>query len=192
MFFKSIFLSPVQLHDGRFDFLLGMERVRDLLQKKWYTEGYRLQIVANVQEQSTGRTATAVEDSTFFATSPYHIEYINTPRYFKPGLPFSIKVIKNCVQFSLGIFIFFLMSRQNSRLSYLNKRRMTHINSHQKTFYVIDLSFQNVNKSQFFNQSAQCYISLVEKGSEGEGLGREVRELNKFLSLKIGGFRGKA
>lgn len=71
-----------------------MENIKNVLQDKWFPaiDGHRLRITADVTEKSTGTTETAVDDSVYFVVSPYRIQYVDTARYFMPGLPFQLKV----------------------------------------------------------------------------------------------------
>ena len=46
----------------------------------------------DVIERATGNKESAVDISCQFTSSPYLIEYINTPKYFKPGLRYVVKV----------------------------------------------------------------------------------------------------
>lgn len=57
----------------------------------WFPDGYRLQIEVMITERSTGITERAIENIQF-TTSPYEIKVVNTPKYFKQGMPFRIKV----------------------------------------------------------------------------------------------------
>ena len=54
---------------------------------KWW-----LHVEAYVIERATGKKETAVDKSCLFTSSPYLVEFKNTPKYFKPGLPFVVKV----------------------------------------------------------------------------------------------------
>lgn len=46
----------------------------------------------DVIERATGNKESAVDISCQFTSSPYLVEYINTPKYFKPGLRYVVKV----------------------------------------------------------------------------------------------------
>ena len=43
-------------------------------------------------ERATGEKETAVDKSCKFTSNPYLVEIIDTPKYFKPGMPFTVKV----------------------------------------------------------------------------------------------------
>ena len=58
----------------------------------WFPEKGRLQVKVDVIERATGNKETAEDRSCQFTSSPYLIEYINTPKYFKPGLRYVVKV----------------------------------------------------------------------------------------------------
>lgn len=78
--------------NGSFSFPVKVKFIKSVLKDKWFPEGHRLQVEADVTEKSTGKTERAVENSIYFVTSPYRIQYVDTARYFKPGLPFVVKV----------------------------------------------------------------------------------------------------
>lgn len=58
----------------------------------WFPEGGRLHVQADVTERATGEKETAVDKSCKFTSNPYLVEIIDTPKYFKPGMPFTVKV----------------------------------------------------------------------------------------------------
>ncbi|CAH3019175.1 unnamed protein product [Porites evermanni] len=58
----------------------------------WFPEKGRLQVKVDVIERATGNKESAEDRSCQFTSSPYLIEYINTPKYFKPGLRYVVKV----------------------------------------------------------------------------------------------------
>lgn len=69
-----------------------VEVIRDLLRAFPEKGGRRLLVQAEVIERATGNKETAVDNSCRFTSSPYLVEFKNTLKYFKPGLPFVVKV----------------------------------------------------------------------------------------------------
>ena len=66
--------------------------IREIPGDYWFPEKGRLLVQADVIEQATGNKESAVDKSCQFTSSPYHVEFKNTPKYFKPGLRFVVKV----------------------------------------------------------------------------------------------------
>ena len=69
-----------------------VELIRDLLRASPEKGRRRLQVQADVIERATGNKETVVDNSCLFTSSPYLVEFKNTLKYFKPGLPFVVKV----------------------------------------------------------------------------------------------------
>ncbi|PFX26602.1 cobra venom factor-like [Stylophora pistillata] len=72
------------------------ERVKFIKERAgeiWFPEGGRLHVQADVIERATGEKETAVDKSSKFTSNPYLVEIIDTPKYFKPGMPFTVKVV---------------------------------------------------------------------------------------------------
>lgn len=80
------------MKDGALQFSITKQNIISLKPKIWFPEGHRLEIEAAITERSTGITERAIDNSILFTTSPYRIKFINTARYFRPGMPFPIKV----------------------------------------------------------------------------------------------------
>ncbi|KAL9988942.1 hypothetical protein ACROYT_G003438 [Oculina patagonica] len=59
----------------------------------WFPEMSRLVVQADVIERATGNKETVVDKTCQFTSSPYLIQFKNTPKYFKPGLRFVVKVV---------------------------------------------------------------------------------------------------
>ena len=55
-------------------------------------EGGRLYIEAKVRELSTGKRMTTIDQTAVFASSPYTINYERSSRFFKPSLPYVVRV----------------------------------------------------------------------------------------------------
>lgn len=87
------YLSTVfQLADGVARFDIDSSEIKNHPLRPWFPEGRRLQIDADVIEQATGKRENVVDNSIYFTKSPFLIQNHNTPKYFKPALPFIIKV----------------------------------------------------------------------------------------------------
>jgi hypothetical protein len=78
--------------NGFADITIKRSHIMDLPGNIWFPEGSRLQVEADVTESSTGITEHAIENTFFFSSSKYRIKFHKTTQYFKPGLPFSVKV----------------------------------------------------------------------------------------------------
>ena len=69
-----------------------VEVIRGLLRAFPEKGRRRLQVQAEVIERATGNKEAALDNSCHFTSSPYLVEFKNTLKYFKPGLPFVVKV----------------------------------------------------------------------------------------------------
>jgi hypothetical protein len=58
----------------------------------WFPEGAVFQLDVAVTETASGVTETLIDRSVKFVTSPYVIKMSRSQQYFKPGLPFDVKV----------------------------------------------------------------------------------------------------
>ncbi|XP_028394711.1 complement C3-like [Dendronephthya gigantea] len=58
----------------------------------WFPDGKRLLIEAKVTEQATGTEEKAMDNKIYFTNSPLKISFKRSPKFFKPGVPFLIKV----------------------------------------------------------------------------------------------------
>ncbi|KAL9988941.1 hypothetical protein ACROYT_G003437 [Oculina patagonica] len=67
--------------------------IHDLPGYLWFPENWCLLVQADVVERATGNRESVVDKSYPFKSSPYLIQFKNTPKYFKPGLPFVVKVV---------------------------------------------------------------------------------------------------
>ena len=66
--------------------------IKEIAADYWFPEKSRLLVQADVIERATGDKETAVDKSCQFTSSPYVVEIKDTLDYFKPGLPFAVKV----------------------------------------------------------------------------------------------------
>lgn len=85
---------------------MKVQVIRDLPGDLWFPEKSRLQVRAEVIERATGNSATVVDTSCQFTSSPYLIQFKDTPKYFKPGLRFVVKVWTGCIVFLFSFFQF--------------------------------------------------------------------------------------
>ncbi|XP_077986835.1 A.superbus venom factor 1-like [Glandiceps talaboti] len=66
----------------------------DDLGENWFeeNEGQRLFISATITEDATGLMENTTDNSAVFSKSPYKFNFEDTVQYFKPGLPYEIKI----------------------------------------------------------------------------------------------------
>lgn len=69
-----------------------VQTIKDVQRIIWFPEKSRLQVQVEVIERATGSKESVVDNSCLFTSSPYVVEFRNTPNYFKPGFPFRAKV----------------------------------------------------------------------------------------------------
>ena len=69
-----------------------VEVIRDLLRAFPEKGRRRIQVQAYVIERATGNKETVEDNSCLFTSSPYLVEFKDTLKYFKPGMPFVVKV----------------------------------------------------------------------------------------------------
>ena len=69
-----------------------MQTIKELPGNIWFPEKSRLQVQVEVIEKATGSKESAVDNSCLFTSSPYLVEFRNTPNYFKPGFQIRAKV----------------------------------------------------------------------------------------------------
>ncbi|XP_019632208.1 PREDICTED: ophiophagus venom factor-like [Branchiostoma belcheri] len=79
-----------EVNDGFGFYEIDTQRIKDL--DLWFPEGSRLYLEASVTEEAGGLREMAVLTSVRFETSPFKIGYDLTAAYFKPGLPFLVKL----------------------------------------------------------------------------------------------------
>ncbi|OWF37722.1 Complement C3 [Mizuhopecten yessoensis] len=80
------------LVDGRTDFAVSVDELRDSLESYWFPDGARLLIEAGVTDLSSGRKETAYHRSTAFSYFRYIISVEKSQKYFKPGLLYRLHV----------------------------------------------------------------------------------------------------
>ena len=85
------FLS-VQLADGKATVIVNTDLLKKHAKKLWFPDGKRLLIEAKVIEEATGKQEEVLDNTIYFTTSPVKISFKRTPKFFKPGVPFEVKV----------------------------------------------------------------------------------------------------
>ncbi|KAK3730060.1 hypothetical protein QZH41_009569, partial [Actinostola sp. cb2023] len=88
----KFFANSTQLRDGKVLFKVDTNLIKKHVLLPRFPDGRRLRIEADVVEQATGVRESAIDSSIYFVTTPYHLSYENTAMYFKPSLPYTIKV----------------------------------------------------------------------------------------------------
>lgn len=83
-----------QLKDGKTDFSITVDEIKKVPGLPWFPDGRRLQVEADVIEKSSGKKESAIDNGIYFVKSPFTIEHKPTAEYFKPALPFLVKVIQ--------------------------------------------------------------------------------------------------
>ena len=101
-FFLSAIISPIvlQLDNGEATAKGTTDAIKRLPGDIWFPESGRLLVEATVVEKATGVREKTVDNAAVFTSTPYNIKYKNTAEYFKPGLPFTVKV---SLSVSLGL-----------------------------------------------------------------------------------------
>ncbi|XP_064619848.1 complement C3-like [Lineus longissimus] len=75
--------------DGEKTVALDKAEFRD----KWFPDvGSRLVVEATVTEEASGKQETNSDSSAMFVNSPYVVSFDRTTKYFKPGLPYNLKL----------------------------------------------------------------------------------------------------
>ena len=85
-------IAILQLENGRRELTVRTQTIKDFPGIFWFPENGRLLIEAEVLEKATGRKEKAIDNSVLFTSTPYRIKFKNTAKYFKPALPFVIRV----------------------------------------------------------------------------------------------------
>ncbi|XP_046849829.1 A.superbus venom factor 2-like isoform X2 [Xenia sp. Carnegie-2017] len=80
------------LANGEADVSVPTDLVKSHPKIAWFPEGKRLFIEAKVIEKATGHEETAYHNSIFFTNSPLTVSFKRSPNFFKPGVPFEVKV----------------------------------------------------------------------------------------------------
>lgn len=80
------------MKDGKTDFVITVDEIKKVPGLPWFPDGRRLQIEADVIEKTSGKKESAIDNGIYFVKSPFRIEHQATAEYFKPALPFIVKV----------------------------------------------------------------------------------------------------
>ena len=83
-----------QLQDGKADFIVTTDDIKTTPGLPWFPDGRRLQIEAEVIEKTSGKKESAIDNGIYFVKSPFRIDHKATTEFFKPALPFLVKVGK--------------------------------------------------------------------------------------------------
>ncbi|XP_077869264.1 complement C3-like, partial [Saccoglossus kowalevskii] len=80
--------------DGVAGFTVSIDKFEKTLGVDWFEENEekRLLIEASVTEEATGSIENTTDNTAVFARSPYKIIFNQTVKYFKPGLPYDLKL----------------------------------------------------------------------------------------------------
>ena len=81
-----------QLKDGKADFTITADDIKSVPGLPWFPDGRRLQVEADVIEKTSGKKESVIDNGIYFVKSPFKIEHKATAEYFKPALPFMVKV----------------------------------------------------------------------------------------------------
>ena len=80
------------MKDGVANVIVSTDLLRKHPKKLWFPDGKRLFVEAKVIEEATGKQEDVVDNTIYFTKSPVKISFKRTTRFFKPGVPFEIKV----------------------------------------------------------------------------------------------------
>lgn len=93
-----------QLHDGKADFIVTIDDIKTTPGLPWFPDGRRLQIEAEVIEKTSGKKESAIDNGIYFVKSPFRIDHKATTEFFKPALPFLVKVGKSSYNYKNWIY----------------------------------------------------------------------------------------
>ena len=80
------------LRDGRADLTVSTDLLKNHQKIRWFPDGKRLFVEAKVIEQATGHEEEALDNTIYFTNTPLQISFRRSPKFFKPGVPFEVKV----------------------------------------------------------------------------------------------------
>ncbi|XP_068695726.1 LOW QUALITY PROTEIN: venom factor-like [Montipora foliosa] len=84
--------EAAELKNGRADFFFKIENIKNVSGLAWFPEGRRFQVEVDVIEKTSGKKESAIDNGIYFVKSPFSIQHEPTAEYFKPALPFLVKV----------------------------------------------------------------------------------------------------
>ncbi|XP_066196185.1 complement C3 isoform X2 [Sylvia atricapilla] len=85
-------LRRVSVQDGDADAVLSMAHVRERFPNLQELVGHSLYVTVTVITESGSDMVEAQRTGIKIVTSPYSIHFTHTPKYFKPGMPFDLRV----------------------------------------------------------------------------------------------------
>ncbi|XP_031570486.1 A.superbus venom factor 1-like [Actinia tenebrosa] len=88
----AFFVNTSKLNDGKVQLKIDTSLLKNHALRPWFPDGRRLRIDADVVEQATGARESAVDSSIYFVKTPFHLSYESTAMYFKPSMPYVIKI----------------------------------------------------------------------------------------------------
>ena len=80
------------MKDGKTDVVVTTDEIKKVPGLPWFPVGRRLQVEVDVIEKTSGKKESAIDNGIFFVKSPFTIEHQATAEFFKPALPFLVKV----------------------------------------------------------------------------------------------------
>ncbi|PFX30398.1 Complement C3 [Stylophora pistillata] len=81
-----------RLQNGKASFNITVDDIKTTPGLPWFPDGRRLQIEADVVEKTSGKKESAIDNGIYFVKSPFRIDHKATAEFFKPALPFLVKV----------------------------------------------------------------------------------------------------
>lgn len=81
-----------KLRNGEAAVEISTDLLKNHLKIGWFPDGKRLFIEAKVIEQATGHEEKALDSTTYFTNTPLKISFRRSSKFFKPGVPFEVKV----------------------------------------------------------------------------------------------------
>lgn len=92
LFVRSI-SRPFQLNGtGMAEFHVKTDQVKLPVESVWFPNGGRLYLEADVTEEASGKVEHAIDQSVVFAETAYVFKFTRSSRFFKPGLPYILRV----------------------------------------------------------------------------------------------------
>ena len=105
--------------DGKAHFIFDTENMKNVPGVPWFPDGRRLQVEADVIEKTSGKKESAIDNGIYFVKSPYKIHHKETAEYFKPALPFVVKVPSYITNYKLyyriNVYLYKLYSMSMNR-----------------------------------------------------------------------------
>ncbi|XP_067661748.1 complement C3-like [Haliotis asinina] len=77
---------------GMAEFHVKTDQVKLPVESVWFPNGGRLYLEADVTEEASGKVEHAIDQSVVFAETAYVFKFTRSSRFFKPGLPYILRV----------------------------------------------------------------------------------------------------